>query len=241
VKAALVRQHTQTGPPALLGDWLRARGIPVVLQRSWVGEPLPDPEEHSFVASLGSKYSPRDADVPAVAGEIELVERAVERDVPVLGLCFGGQMLAHVLGGRVEPAPVPELGWREIATDDPGLVPAGPWLEWHYERFCTPPGATELARTPDAPQAFVAGPHLGVQFHPESTPEIVARWASLDGERLDALGIADGAALAAAPPQRREAAAAAAFRLFDAFLARAGIDQHDMTQAGAAGGRRERR
>ena len=65
----------------------------------------------------------------------------------------------------------------------PDLVPAGPWLEWHYERFCTPPGATELARTADAPQAFRLGPHLGVQFHPEATVEIVEGWARADAGR----------------------------------------------------------
>ena len=101
----------------------------------------------------------------------------------MLGLCFGGEVLSAVLGGRVERAPVPELGWREIETDDPVAIPAGPWLEWHYERFTTPPGAVEVARTADAVQAFRIGPHLGVQFHPESTVEIVADWASMDTEK----------------------------------------------------------
>ena len=50
-------------------------------------------------------------------------------------------VLAAVLGGQVTRAPVPELGWREIETDHPALVPPGPWLEWHYDRFSTPPGA----------------------------------------------------------------------------------------------------
>ena len=104
----------------------------------------------------------------------------------MLGLCFGGEVLSAVLGGRVERAPAPELGWREIETDDPVAIPAGPWLEWHYERFTTPPGAIEVARTADAVQAFRLGPHLGVQFHPESTVEIVAGWADMDTENLAA-------------------------------------------------------
>jgi GMP synthase-like glutamine amidotransferase len=221
MKRVLVRQHgdrTPAAPPGVLGEWLDARGIDWEVDASWAGAALPDPEDYEFVVSLGSKHSPRDTHEPPVAAELALLERAVARDVPVLGLCFGGQALATVLGGTVEPAPAPELGWREIETDVPELVPAGPWLEWHYERFTTPPGAQELARTPDAVQAFRLGPHLGVQFHPESTVDIVAGWAATDAGRLAALGIDDATALLAAPPERREAAREAALRLFDAFL-----------------------
>jgi GMP synthase-like glutamine amidotransferase len=208
-KPVLIRQHVESAPAGLLGDWLEARGLASELSRSWLLEPLPDPEDYAFVASLGHDLMAGDTHEPAVAAEHELLRRAIARDVPVLGLCYGGQVLAAVLGATVEPAPVPELGWREIETEDAELVPAGPWLEWHFQRFCTPPGATELARTADAPQAFRFGPHLGVQFHPEATVEIVADWARADGVDADL----------SAPPERLEAAAAAAFRLFDGFLA----------------------
>ena len=238
MKPALIRRHGDWGPPGLLADWLRARGIPFEVDASWVGGPLPDPERYSFVASLGSKHSPRDTHEPAVAAELELLDRAVAREVPVLGLCFGGQALAVVLGGEVEPAPTPELGWRTIATDDPDGVPHGPWLEWHFERFTVPPDAVELARTADASQAFRVGPHLGVQFHPESTVDIVTRWAKNDVDRLARLGIGDGVALLRTSEAERDAAAKAAFRLFDDFLART---RHDMEPVGDSGGRTEER
>ena len=164
-----------------------------------------------------------------------MIGAAVEKDIPVLGLCFGGEVLSAVLGGRVERAPVPELGWREIETDDPGAIPSGPWLEWHYERFTTPPGAVEVARTADAVQAFRLGPHLGVQFHPESTVEIVADWAGADAENLAKLGIEDGRDLLAIPPEREEAAREAAFRLFDAFLAEAATHGSENSAGGAGG------
>jgi GMP synthase-like glutamine amidotransferase len=205
----LIRQHVESAPPGLLSQWLEARGIPYVVDRSWEDGPAPDPADHAFVVSLGHTLGPGDTHDPAVAEELELLRSAVERDVPVLGLCFGGEALAAVLGARVERSPAPELGWREIETDDPGAIPAGPWLEWHFERFTTPPGATELARTGDATQAFRLGPHLGVQFHPEATVEIVEGWAEHDGVE---------AKLAASDEQRR-AAREAAFRLFDAFFA----------------------
>jgi GMP synthase-like glutamine amidotransferase len=214
---ALIRQHGDTGPPGILADWLRSRGIDADVSRSWLGETA-DPADYAFVASLGSKHSPRDTHEPAVAAELALLERAVDHDVPVLGLCYGGQALAVVLGGAVERAPVPELGWRELVSDDVEQVPAGPWLEWHYDRFTTPPGAVELARTAHATQAFRHGVHLGTQFHPESTVDVVAGWASNDAERLAAIGVADPRALIAATAAELQAARAAAFQLFDAFL-----------------------
>ena len=218
---ALVLQHGDSAPPALLGEWLDARGIPYDLHRTDRGAPLPGPAGYAFIASLGSKHSPRDTHEPTVAGVLGLLGRAIEQDVPVLGLCFGGQALAAVLGGTVEPAPEPELGWTEIETDQPELVPPGPWLEWHFERFTTPPGAAEIARNGAATQAFRHGRHLGVQFHPESTVEIVAGWAAKDRDRIAALGHADAGARIAATPEERAAARNAAFALFDGFLERA--------------------
>jgi len=218
---ALIRQHTESAPPGLLAEWLRERDIAYDLHRTYADVSMPDPRGYAFIVSLGSDLNPRDTHDPAVAAELVLLERAIEHDVPVLGLCFGGQALAAALGGSVEPAPVPELGWTETETDEPELVPPGPWLEWHFERFSTPPGATEIARTAAATQAFRHGRHLGVQFHPESTVEIVERWAASDAERLSALGNGDGSELTAATPPEREAARRAAFVLFDGFLERA--------------------
>jgi GMP synthase-like glutamine amidotransferase len=234
MKPVLVRQHEEMTPPGLLAEWLEERGLPYEVHHSYKGAAVPDPRDYAFVASLGSPYGPNDTHEPGVVEELGLVRAAVENDVPVLGLCFGGEVLSAVLGGRVERAPVPELGWREIETDDPGAIPAGPWLEWHYERFTTPPGAVEVARTRDATQAFRIGPHLGVQFHPESTVEIVARWADMDTESLGGLGIEDGKVLLEVSSETEEAAREGAFRLFDAFLERA---QKSGNIAGEAGGK----
>jgi GMP synthase-like glutamine amidotransferase len=223
MKPVLIRQHVDGAPPALLAEWLDDRGIKFDVSRSWLHEPLPDPSKYAFVVTLGHDAAAYETHLPAVAAEIDLLRRAIANDVPVLGLCFGGQALAAALGAKVERAPTAELGWREITTDEPNLVPAGPWLEWHYDRFTTPPNATEIARTADAPQAFKQGPHLGVQFHPEATIEIVTDWAHSDGCPEEA---------PTAGPEQRAAAREAAFRLFDAFLVHAG--QSSATAAAAA-------
>jgi GMP synthase-like glutamine amidotransferase len=212
---ALVLQHGPLAPAGLLGEWLDDHGIETVTFRADESPDWPALEAVDFIACLGSRFDPgRDPDEPSVAGTLALLRDAVERDVPVpvLGLCFGGQALAVALGGTVGPTPEPELGWIEVETDDPEAIPAGPWLAWHRHRFTVPPGATEIARNASAPQAFRHGRHLGTQFHPESTIEIVSGWASRDGHDTSHLEAG-----------REHAATAArhARQLFDGFLAQA--------------------
>jgi GMP synthase-like glutamine amidotransferase len=218
----LILQHGDWAPPGLLADWARARGIPFDVHRADLGESLPTLDDRAFVASLGDYNNPDDRHVEYVEAERRFVEQAVERDVPVLGLCFGGQMLAVVLGGEIEPVREPELGWHTIDSTDPG-VPEGPWLQWHYDRFTLPPGAVPLATSPAGVQAFSHGRHLGVQFHPESTIEIVRGWAASQRDRLRELGIDDGDAFLERDPRQVQVAADAAFRLFDTFRERAAV------------------
>ena len=96
--------------------------------------------------------------------------------MPILGVSFGGQARARALGGSVAPGPRPEIGYTWIHSDDRDLIPPGPWFQFHYDRWQVPPTAREIARTPLASQAFVLGRSLGVQFHPEVTPDALAEW-----------------------------------------------------------------
>ena len=215
-KPALILQHGRLGPPARAAEWLDERGLPYVVQHAG-DDPPGAPEDFAFVVSLGSQHSAAASDPSWVPAEIAALRRAVDSDVPVLGLCFGGQALSLALGGGVDVLDRPEIGWLAIDTFDAGLVPGGPWLMWHTEQMRVPPGATELARSPAGPAAFSFGPHLAVQFHPEVDVERVAAWAERD-EHLATVGLTPDDVVSQsevhAPAAREQA-----FRLFDRWLA----------------------
>ena len=116
---------------------------------------------------LGSERTAFDDAVPWLDGELSLVRQALADGVPLLGICFGGQVLARALGARVYRLPEPEIGWVRLASQHPGLA-GGPWLEWHRDGFELPAGARELATGGASVQAYAIGPHLGLQFHPEA-------------------------------------------------------------------------
>jgi len=115
-----------------------------------------------------------------IDGLLERLREAVATDVPVLGICFGAQAFAEANGGWVARARDTEVGLREVETDDPVLVPPGPWFMWHGDTFGPPEGATVIARTEAGPQAYTLGPHLLVQFHPEATAGMVEEWLAYD-------------------------------------------------------------
>jgi GMP synthase-like glutamine amidotransferase len=170
--------------------------------------------------SLGSEFAAFDDTKPFVPREAALMRRAVEEDVPVLGLCFGGQMLARVLGADVYRSEDAEIGWLPVRSRDPGLVPEGPWFQWHFDTFTTPPGAEVIAETDVGPQAFVAGKSLGLQFHPEVTQEIMDEWVRVYRHELDGDGV-DPDELLAETHRRIAESNRMARRLMDAFLDRA--------------------
>jgi GMP synthase-like glutamine amidotransferase len=74
----------------------------------------------------------------------------------------------------------PEIGWYDVASDDEGLIPGGKWFEWHFDTWTLPQGATEIARTANASQAFVLGRALGLQFHPEVDHDLLDGWLADD-------------------------------------------------------------
>jgi GMP synthase-like glutamine amidotransferase len=152
--------------------------------------------------------------------ELDWVRDAIARDVPVLGICFGGQLLARALGGTVAPAARAEIGWTVIHTDSPELVPEGPWFHFHYDSWTVPPDARELARTPAASQAFVTGRNLAVQFHPELDSDMLLGWLEQGGYELVRDDGQDPEIMLAETKARDAAARQRAADLVDAYLDR---------------------
>lgn len=212
-KPGLLLQHGEDGPPARFGQWLRRRGLQFVVHPAWEVPP-PDPREFAFVASLGSESSAVETD-GWVADEIAALRTAVDGDVPVLGLCFGGQALSVALGGGIEVLNPPEIGWVPVASFDP-LIPDGHWLQYHFDLMHLPPGGEPLARSPAGLAAFRHGRHLGLQFHPEVDGDILDLWARTD-PKLPSTGITPEA-LAAQSRAHAGAALIHAFALFDRWL-----------------------
>jgi GMP synthase-like glutamine amidotransferase len=187
---ALILQHEEPTPPGHVTGWLAEHDARVETFRIDIDDREVDPTDYDLIVSLGSEFAAFDDSKPFVPREARLMRKAIDADVPVLGLCFGGQMLARVLGGEVFRGTESEIGWLPIRSKDPDLVPEGPWFQWHFDSFTVPPGATLIADSNVGPQAFVAGRSLGLQFHPEVTTEIMDDWVreyrhELDGDGVD--------------------------------------------------------
>jgi GMP synthase (glutamine-hydrolysing) len=186
---ALILQHEDPTPPGHVTEWLAQHDAEVEVFRIDLEDREVDPGDYDLVVSLGSEFAAFDDSKPFVPRESRLMRRAVDRDVPILGLCFGGQMLARVLGGEVYRGDEAEIGWLPVRTTDAELVPEGPWFQWHFDVIEAPPGAEVVAETDLGVQAFVAGRSLGLQFHPEVTPEIMDEWVRAYRHELDAEGV----------------------------------------------------
>lgn len=195
---ALALHHDANSTLGLVGNSLRGEGVDVVehticreLGSPVATGPLPALDGIDALVLTGSRWSVYDhANIGGWIGdELELIRDADRRGISIIGLCFGGQVLAAALGGTVGAAPTPEIGWIDIDTDVPDRISSGPWFEWHFDRFEPPPGSTVLARTADATQAFRLRRHLGLQFHPELDGDLLDLWLADDGDQLHAAGI----------------------------------------------------
>ena len=199
-RRVLFLYNDPTAPAALLGDAFTENGFDIdtfeVVSAAQADDPVldvtfPDASGYDVIVPLGARWAVYDERLAGswVADEMNLVRGALAAGAGVLGVCFGGQLLARALGGEVTRSPHPEIGWFEVHSNHPALVPHGPWFQWHFDRFSLPPGAVEVARNLGTTQAFTLGRALGLQFHPEVDRGLVDEWLVGDDGALAELGL----------------------------------------------------
>jgi len=150
--------------------------------------PLPRPlsDYDAIISFGGGMQADEDERYPWLRTALDVLQAGVEREVPTLGLCLGGQMLARAAGGTVGPAPRAEAGFDEVelteaGRQDPlfaGLPQILPVYQWHSYSFGLPPNAVALASSAVCLQAFRVGRRAwGLQWHPEVTADTALMWA----------------------------------------------------------------
>lgn len=182
---ALINHHVAgTG---VFGDHVRRLGHEL---EEWIpseGElPRPLHDYGAVMAFGGGMQADQEDRHPWLTPALDLLGEAIGRNVPTLGVCLGGQMLARAAGGAVAPAPLPECGWEAVELTDEGardpLFAGRPRVfdvfQWHSYAFDLPPGAVLLAQNSVCLQCFRVGQRAwGLQWHPEVTAESVALWS----------------------------------------------------------------
>jgi len=183
MKPVAIFRHNSGEGPGYFATFLEARSIPWTLFAVDAGvPPPPTPDDFSGLCFMGGPMSVND-DLPWLPPTFALIRAAVAQNIPVVGHCLGGQLISKALGGTITRNPVKELGWGEVETADSA---AADWLgdmqrfeafHWHGETFSIPPGATRILKSAYCDnQAFVMGPHLGMQCHVEMTEAMIRLW-----------------------------------------------------------------
>ena len=197
---ALAIVHQRDAGPGVFGHAMREHDIELEHWfRAEDDEPPRDLGEYGAVFSFGgAMHVDQEPLHPWLAKERAVLRELLDRDVPVLGVCLGAQLLAEAAGGAARRASTPEIGWLEVevtaeGASDPLLAPLAPRFEafeWHAYEFDLPPGATALARTPVCLQAYRIGDLAwGIQFHAEVSAADTESWIDDYRKDLDALSV----------------------------------------------------
>jgi len=223
-------RHARSEGPAYFATALERKSVAYTLIPLDEGAKVPrDARAYSGLAFMGGPMSVHD-ELPWIAPALELVRNAVRQEVPVLGHCLGGQLMARALGGEVTRAKVKEIGWGEVQVADNAV--ARDWFgdlarfesfHWHGEAFSIPPGGTRvLGNAHCANQAFAVGKHLGMQCHVEMTEDLIRSWmrGGADEMRKSAAspGVQTPAEVERRIAQRVEALHKVADRIYDRWI-----------------------
>ena len=192
-KSVIVFQFTESEGPGYLAGFLARQHIPMQVIRIDRGDPLPDSlDEYCGLAMMGGPMSVNDR-LPWITPLLELVREAVLNQIPVIGHCLGGQLLAKALGAEITDNPQPEIGWvpaqhlnTALAQEWLGQQQALTLFQWHYQTFSIPAGAERILRSEFCDnQAYVLDQlHIGFQCHIEMQTEMVREWCRISPDEL---------------------------------------------------------
>lgn len=190
-------QHEEFEDPAYLSAWAEKRGHGVEGIRAYEDPSFPNPSQVDMLWIMGGGMNVYEIDKhPWLVEEKRFIGKIIDARKHILGICLGAQLLADVLGAKVEPNPQKEIGWfpveltpacrrRQPFRNMPHTMTA---FHWHGDTFDIPRGAVHLGSSKAClNQGFVQGRILAIQFHPEVTEESVRRLtASCRSDLIDA-------------------------------------------------------
>jgi GMP synthase (glutamine-hydrolysing) len=195
MKRLLVCQHVAFEILGTLDPLLRDAGLRiryVNFARHPDAQPCLD-RYHGMVVLGGPMNADQIERHPHLATELRLIERAIEREIPILGICLGAQLIAKALGAKVKRSPHKEIGWYDVALTEEGrrdpvlahFRKVEKVFQWHGDTFDVPQKAELLAVSPSCRnQAFRFGPNVyGLQFHLEVDEPLIARWLTVPVHR----------------------------------------------------------
>jgi GMP synthase-like glutamine amidotransferase len=172
-----VLQHVPFEGLGSIEPWLSSRRATIAYTRLFAADRLPDLDEVDLLIAMGGPMSVNDeSELPWLKPEKQVLRDAIGREIPVLGVCLGAQLIASALGAPVYRNPAKEIGWFPVQSVAPGdamlRLPGNPLVfHWHGDTFDLPPGAVRIAGSPGcANQAFqLKTSVIGLQFHLEVT------------------------------------------------------------------------
>ena len=193
----IVIVHEASEGMGTLEDFLAFKKTSIVLKRLYANDSLPNnPEAYDAIVTMGGPMNAfEDEKYPFLQEEVIFLRQAIDRAIPILGICLGAQMIARACGASVYKAPQKEVGWSEVGLTEKGeddmlfrgVSETLPVLQWHEDTFDLPVGGHLLATSLSCPnQAFRYFNAYGLQFHVEVTPQILSEWfgSSLEGEGM---------------------------------------------------------
>jgi GMP synthase-like glutamine amidotransferase len=193
MKPIAIFRHLECEGPGYFAEFLDNHRLPYTLIRIDQHDPVPaSTDDYSALVFMGGPMSVND-DLEWIAAEIKLIQQAHKMDMPLLGHCLGGQLIAKALGGTISKNHVKEIGWHTVSKQpragDRGWLASLPdefeVFHWHGETFSIPAGATPLLSSRHCEnQAFAVGNTLALQCHVEMTAPMVREWVSEYADEL---------------------------------------------------------